>query len=80
MPDVWVAKSFSDFRCAERASRHADRRNAERLTMRPLRSPRDDFEIRAHTMCRWFSVEPIFQLIGASPAVIRMPSRSTWQA
>ena len=48
--------------------------------MYPLRSPRDDFEIRAHAMCRWFSVEPIFQLIGASPAVIRMQSRSTWQA
>ena len=48
--------------------------------MYPLRSPRDDFEIRPHTMCRWFSVEPIFQLIGASPAVIRMKSRSTWQA
>ena len=52
MPDVRVAKSLSHFRCAERACSDADRWNPERLTMRPLRSPCDDFEIRARGICR----------------------------
>jgi hypothetical protein len=52
VPDVRVAKSLSHFRCAERACSDADRWNPERLTMRPLRSPCDDFEIRARGICR----------------------------
>jgi rubredoxin len=36
----------------ERACRDADCWNVEPLTMRPLRSPPDDFEIRARARCR----------------------------